>query len=111
DRETVHELLERAAQSATVETGGPQLRCGALEVSDELQLQDVGVVGDRIRRRQSGLPESCHHLELVAGPAVLQQPLAVGRHALDRTTVARLAELATFPVLHVVPEGRGALEA
>jgi hypothetical protein len=47
----------------------------------------------------------------VVGPAVLQQPLAVGRHRLDGAAVAALPELPSFAVLHVVGEAAGALDA
>ncbi len=45
------------------------------------------------------------------GPSVLQEALAVGRHPLDRSTIAGLAELSALSILHVVTERRRSLHA
>ena len=61
--------------------------------------------------RTSACPQHAHHVVLVVGPALLQERLAVGGHALDRPAVAALAELAALPVGDVVAELRRALHA
>ena len=109
--QTVDELLERHRQPIGIEAGSLQLGCRLVEIADVFEIEHVFGVADRVRHRHPSRPESGQDVVFVTRPAILQEVLAVGRHAFDGASIARLAELATLAVLDVVAEGRRTLHA
>ncbi len=107
------EPLDHLVEGGLLFEGGqpspPELWCRPVGGAHVLHQEDVLGEGDWVGHLHTGLPQRHHHLRFVAGPTVLEQFLPVGRHRLDRSPIARLAELSSLSILHVVAEGRGTL--
>src|SRR5439155_7861095 len=106
------QLLPRIVELGSRQPGLRQPRRRLHLVTDVLEQQSaVLAVADRERDAGPRLPRGAHHLELVAEPLLLDELLAVLRHALDCPAVAAAAAIvAPVAVDDVVAERRRPLE-